>query len=307
MSEPELRGADDAGGAEAPSPTAGALLAQARHAAGLTVDGVASQLKLAPRQVVAIERDDFGSLPGRTFVRGFVRNYARLLKLDVDAVMAALPGNGEAPASDRAPAPATGRSIGEMPRESRRRPGAARWVIPLLLAAIVGVAAFYEFARPPATDRGAATRSETVAAPQTAVAPPPADPAGAARPADPVEVTSSAPAKELPNPVAESAVPSSVAAGAAPAAPDAAGRDAAAAQNRLSLAFRGTSWIEVRDRSGGTVLSITGTSGTTRELQVAPPAELVVGNAAAVDVTWRGKGVDLAPVARQNVARVRLD
>src|SRR5690606_11494862 len=144
VSEPELRGADDAGGAEAPSPTAGALLAQARHAAGLTVDGVASQLKLAPRQVVAIERDDFGSLPGRTFVRGFVRNYARLLKLDVDAVLAALPGEGAAPALERPTLGATSRAIGELPSERTARPSIARWAIPLALAAIVAVAAYYE-------------------------------------------------------------------------------------------------------------------------------------------------------------------
>ncbi|MCE7878057.1 MAG: helix-turn-helix domain-containing protein, partial [Betaproteobacteria bacterium PRO3] len=97
------------------------MLAQARGIAGLTVEDVASQLKLAPRQVVAIERDDFANLPGRTFVRGFVRNYARLVKLDVDDVLAALPGDGHAPAPERTLASAAGRSIGEMPRESRPR------------------------------------------------------------------------------------------------------------------------------------------------------------------------------------------
>ena len=85
---PELQGTG-AGEVAAPQST-GAILAQAREAAGLSIEDVAVQLKLAPRQVVASERDDFASLPGRTFVRGFVRNYARLLKLDVDAALAAL-------------------------------------------------------------------------------------------------------------------------------------------------------------------------------------------------------------------------
>jgi len=61
---------------------AGAMLAAAREAAGLSIDAVAGQLKLAPRQVRAIEAGDFAALPGRTFVRGFARNYARLLGLD---------------------------------------------------------------------------------------------------------------------------------------------------------------------------------------------------------------------------------
>ena len=84
--------------AQAPAPTAGMILMQAREAAGLTIDDVAMQLKLAPRQVVAIERDDFANLPGRTFIRGFVRNYARLLKLDTDAVLGALTGEHATPA-----------------------------------------------------------------------------------------------------------------------------------------------------------------------------------------------------------------
>ena len=66
-------------------PSAGAELRAAREAAGLTIDAVAQQLKLAPRQVQALEDDDFAQLPGRTFVRGFLRNYARLLHLDADA------------------------------------------------------------------------------------------------------------------------------------------------------------------------------------------------------------------------------
>jgi len=67
----------------------GAALRAAREAAGLSADAVAQQLKLHPRQVRAIEEDDYGRLPGRTFVRGFVRNYARLVNLDADAIVAA--------------------------------------------------------------------------------------------------------------------------------------------------------------------------------------------------------------------------
>ena len=59
--------------------SAGARLRDARMAAGLSIDAVAQQLKLAPRQVQALEDDDFAQLPGRTFVRGFMRNYARLV------------------------------------------------------------------------------------------------------------------------------------------------------------------------------------------------------------------------------------
>ena len=74
--------------------TAGSLLRDAREAAGISLDSVAQQLKLHLRQVKALEDDDFAQLPGRTFIRGFIRNYARLLRLDPAVVLAALPDAG---------------------------------------------------------------------------------------------------------------------------------------------------------------------------------------------------------------------
>src|SRR4029079_163523 len=77
---------------------AGGRLKSAREAAGLSLDQVAQQLKLAPRQVRALEDEDFAQLPGRTFARGFVRNYARLLNLDGDHLLSMLPDAAHAPA-----------------------------------------------------------------------------------------------------------------------------------------------------------------------------------------------------------------
>ena len=102
----------------------GAWLRSAREAAGLSEDAVAQQLKLAPRQVRAIEEDDYARLPGRTFVRGFVRNYARLVHLDPDAVVAALPvGESTSPLERLTYSPSGPRD--EMPMESSRRGGRA--------------------------------------------------------------------------------------------------------------------------------------------------------------------------------------
>ena len=71
-----------------PPPGPGAVLRVEREKRGYSVDDVATALKLAPRQVVAIEADDFDALRGQTFARGFVRNYARLFQLDPEPLMA---------------------------------------------------------------------------------------------------------------------------------------------------------------------------------------------------------------------------
>jgi cytoskeleton protein RodZ len=68
----------------------GTALKAARERAGMSLGEVADRLKLSIRQLEAIEHDDFQQLPGATFVRGFVRNYARFLRLDPEPLMARL-------------------------------------------------------------------------------------------------------------------------------------------------------------------------------------------------------------------------
>src|SRR5256714_7629276 len=124
--------------------TAGAQLRAAREALGLSQEAVAQQLKLAPRQVRAIEEDDYARLPGRTFVRGFVRNYARLVHLDPTAVAAGLPRVDGTSPLDRPSLTAVSRPMAEMPVASGRRQSSTRWLIPIVLLAIVAAAGVYE-------------------------------------------------------------------------------------------------------------------------------------------------------------------
>jgi len=69
----------------------GLTLREAREALGMSVHDVAERIKFAPRQVEALESNDFAHLPQATFLRGFVRSYARVLQLDEVALIAALP------------------------------------------------------------------------------------------------------------------------------------------------------------------------------------------------------------------------
>ena len=69
----------------------GAALRAAREAQGLSVADVAERVKFSVRQVEALEADDAEHLPEGAFLRGFVRSYARVLRLDEAALLAALP------------------------------------------------------------------------------------------------------------------------------------------------------------------------------------------------------------------------
>ena len=59
----------------------GACLRQAREAANLRVGDIATALRLEPKMIEALESDSFDRLPAPTFVRGYLRGYARTVGL----------------------------------------------------------------------------------------------------------------------------------------------------------------------------------------------------------------------------------
>jgi cytoskeleton protein RodZ len=282
--------------------SAGTLLRAGREAAGLTVAAVSQQLKLAPRQIAALEEGDFAKLPGRTFIRGFVRNYARLLRLDSDAVLAALPEAAASAAYENPSLAPTPRPMGELPADVPSRPSPARWAIPLALVAVVAVAAIYEIARPPVppTPQVATGRPAT---PMVQVAPI-AAPVPATAPGNTTTT--------LPNPLAGAgdkafAPAENVGTGTGTAEPPIATSPNPEATNApIILTFVGTSWVEVRDGTGTLVVSVTGNAGGAQEVNGRAPFEVILGNAAAVNVSWQGKTFDTAPFTRQNVAKFTL-
>ena len=75
-------------GAAAGRQTLGQRLVAERHARGWTVEYVASQLNLATRQIQALEDENYAALPGIASVRGFVRAYAKLLRIEADQLVA---------------------------------------------------------------------------------------------------------------------------------------------------------------------------------------------------------------------------
>ncbi|MFZ6644256.1 helix-turn-helix domain-containing protein [Undibacterium sp. TJN25] len=71
--------------------SAGGQLAAARHQRNMSVQQVADQLKLSPRQIAAMEANQFDALPKAVIVRGFVRSYAKLLRIEAEPIIALLP------------------------------------------------------------------------------------------------------------------------------------------------------------------------------------------------------------------------
>ncbi len=284
----------------------GARLRAAREAAGLSLDQVAQQLKLAPRQVRALEEESFGELPGRTFSRGFVRNYARLLHLDAQDLLAHLPDVAQAPALESPTLHSTGSMIAELPSATASRPGLGRWLIPLILIACIVAAAAYEWYRgglsntaeparavSDATDRRAPAAAPVVALPNPLASfPQTAAPQGTAPQG--TEPQAAPPAASMRDSVA-----TSVSGAVVPAS-------AALGDATLVLTYQGPSWTEIRDRSGQIIVSRLAMPGSVEPVKGVPPFDVILGNAHVVTLVFRGKSVDLSPYIRQNVARLTL-
>jgi len=118
----------------------GARLKTAREAKSMSLADVASKLKLSARQVEAIEAEDLGHLPDEVFVRGFVRNYARLLRLPPDSLLAQI--ESQVVASEVITAPSAGLEVDSN--------NLRRWLVyPLLILVVfmVLVAGLYHWLR----------------------------------------------------------------------------------------------------------------------------------------------------------------
>ncbi len=135
----------------APAPTGlGPTLRSMREARRITVSEASQRLKFSVRQIEALEAEDWSRLPTGVPLRGFVRNYARYMEADVDAVLVLL-DNQVGPTAPRSvmSAPNVPASVGadaELPTatEASHRP----WGWFLIILAILVIAGFY------AIDRG---------------------------------------------------------------------------------------------------------------------------------------------------------
>lgn len=66
----------------------GEVFSSARSAKKLALKDISNNLRLSIKQIEALENNDFSSLPPAMITRGFIRNYARLLELDAEPLLA---------------------------------------------------------------------------------------------------------------------------------------------------------------------------------------------------------------------------
>lgn len=303
------------------SVTAGALLRDAREAAGLHIAALAVALKVPVAKLEALEADNFSALPDMVFVRALASSVCRTLKIDPQAVLALLP-QGEGPrlsAGDvglNAPVKGfAGRSSAAPFKGAGSR--SFVWAVGLLL---IGAALMMFLPRgldadlsallkqpetttkiPMPTGNVAQEISVAVGAEQRV---PSAAPAAAAAAAAAVGVGVELPAGESIKPAGIASHPivlPSVEASAPSSAPA-----ADAPSGVLAFKARSESWIQVRDAAGALVLQRNLAPNELVSVSGVLPLAVVIGRADATEVFVRGKPYDIGPVSRENVARFEV-
>lgn len=212
----------------------GKTLQSQREALGWSVEQVADQLKLAPRQVVALEAGDYASLPSPAVTRGFVRVYAKLLKIDaaplVSMIELNMPPEAQAGATSGATAarreqrPATF-SETRFPMGGKRNRLPLGWIAAVVVVAGAAVAAWQMGMIPNLSPDGSTGEPTVLENPAAGVVAPGAPATGTAPTTgmQPGLINPSVPLISVPAPAAEGTQPAAPASDApattAPAAP----------------------------------------------------------------------------------------
>ena len=257
----------------------GATLREARTHLGLDVADVAGHIKFAPRQIEALEEDNFARLPEMTFVRGFVRSYAKLLQLDPAPLLAALPGA----TVQSAPPITTILEEVPFPNVYSAHKSNIIWLAAALAVAVILVLFAWLHGSTPSVPK--AQHVETQALPI-------ALPASAVPDAE-IKVP------QIAAPIAQQA--------AVPSAKPAAASNTHKRSDTIRLMFDEESWVEVKDKDGDVLLSQINLRGSEQSINGNPPFSVVIGRASNVHLYYKGQAVNLRPYTKAEIARLTLE
>jgi cytoskeleton protein RodZ len=299
-------------------PTAASLeiLRKTREERGESLNDIARTLKIAAHQLEAIENGRFDVLPGPTFARGFLRNYARYLDIPPEpllegisartptaadlASMIKLDGNVQPAASPRP--------------QSSVLPAVLIVLVALALAGLVGAGLSkgwfgFRFELPkmapahgkatqlPAHEKTAQLPAKVVQ-PQAKVAQPSAREKAIQLKPVVIKLEQPVPVNIAP----ESAIDPLLAGG------DPAGMPAAPVVATLRLSFNASTFAQVRDNSEKLIFTRTGAKGSTNSIKGKPPFSVMVMQPNNVKLEFNGEPVDLkGHTGRDGVARLTLE
>lgn len=298
-------------------------MAAARRQQGLHIAALAAQLKVPQARLEALEAERWNQLPDATHARALATSVCRVLGLDPVPVLAGMP-RGPGAALERVSA-----GLNQPVRDGGgwALPRGAWWLGALVLLLVAVALALWPRQGAwgdllPSLGAGPSVQPPAEL-PSAAAAPPLISGSGAAQPAGPATLPASLPTAPIVSPEASTAtasvantVPTAVGtaklpSASPPATPLSTVTPIAAPTATGTLleirASQGASWISVVDAQGASIASRLLQQGEVLALDEArAPLRLVLGNAPALTVRWRGQNQALDAYAQTRVARLEL-
>ncbi|HCP5555862.1 TPA: cytoskeleton protein RodZ [Escherichia coli] len=267
--------------------TTGARLRNAREQLGLSQQAVAERLCLKVSTVRDIEEDKAPADLASTFLRGYIRSYARLVHIPEEELLPGL--EKQAPLRAAKVAPMQSFSLG---KRRKKRDGWLMTFTWLVLFVVIGLSGAWWW-----QDHKAQQEEITTMADQSSAELSSNSEQGQSVPLNTSTTTDPAPtAATTPD-------------GAAPLPTDQAGVTTPVADpNALVMNFTADCWLEVTDATGKKLFSGMQRKDGNLNLTGQAPYKLKIGAPAAVQIQYQGKPVDLSRFIRTNqVARLTLN
>lgn len=289
----------------------GERLRKAREEAGIDINEMAGRLRLTSSQLAAIEAGTLEQFGASIYARGYVANYARLLGLRVEPLLARLEVDREEPplAAAAAVAPPGQRLAENVTRVATYAVGTVVLALPVLWWASEGSldALFGEPTPPP-------TQQVVAASPEAEDAAGAHDETGTETGTErsPGRVAlDEEPRKQDEKPLmASMGMPRSSREAEPESNAETAPEEEAAAEeapaDRLVLDMAGDSWVEIRDGAGERLEYDLLKKGTTREYTGRSPYRVLIGNADQVTVRYNDAPFDITPFVQGNLARFKV-
>jgi len=291
---------------------AGTMLKDAREAQGLHIAALAVALKVPVRKLEALEAGQFDQLPDMVFVRSLALSVCRALKIDPAPIMSSLPE----PQFNQFRINEAGLNTTFKDSPGTSRQGLlAQLSSPIglgVLFLVVAIAVILVWPVKPLFDDEPQASNEP-AEPVLAIEQSVQAPASAVAEDGASGLTASPPTTQQVTPVVVDS-PMAVVSKEVNVVPSISANGSTSVNNTevpsqaamLELSGRGESWVQVTDSTGQSKLRKLMQSGEVIHVTGQLPLSVVVGRADNVSVAVRGKPMDLAPLARENVARFEV-
>lgn len=288
----------------------GQLLRNAREQLGWTREQVASRIHLRLTLIAAIEADTYDKHTSHTFIRGYLRAYAKLVGIPEETILAAYDKLGLTP-PDNIDMQSFSRRSRQQANDSRLK--VVTWLVILVLIALSIAWWWQSTARRSAGDEAlAASEMGTAQTVSVANVTPTVDVA------DPVlPVASDAVATEVVVSDAAATAPDVVAATSAALSTEASSAEAtlapaetAATESgkapQLKMSFTADCWLDVKDANGKTLFSGLKKANDELVLEGPEPLKFIIGAPMAVNLEYQGKSFDMSRYNNGRTARFSL-